>query len=372
MALDLDAFELRATVVNAAGGDRPVVRFALPHDPTERSAVDEVSRAIAEASRAAGTDPDVVHSVCIGIPGYVDPGATGELFSETLPGWPVRGLRSILESELSRTVHIENDVNLAAVAERERGAGADGDVFAVLWLGNGVGAYLRRRGRPCTAAHSAARVRSASCPCRSTPTPSTRARAPRRISSAAAPWPCSARRHGIDARGYHAVQAALGDAGAEDTRRAVFADLAERAAHVALPLLATLEPGRLHAGGADLSLGGSAFADEVGRAIHRMSRWNPDVVATTTSRATPCSSVRASCSPPGSATSSSTRSRASPSPDRGGRPARPRGVGTHPLAVVMSLPVRLRSSGDRAPVSGTVGRGFESLRGHRSESGRCA
>jgi len=94
VALDLDAFELRATVVDATGDERPVVRRALPHDPTERSPVDEVSRAIADASQAAGTDPDVVHSIVIGIPGYVDPGETGELFSETLPGWPVRGLRS--------------------------------------------------------------------------------------------------------------------------------------------------------------------------------------------------------------------------------------------------------------------------------------
>ncbi|HEY6799332.1 MAG TPA: ROK family transcriptional regulator, partial [Agromyces sp.] len=140
VALDLDAFELRATVVDATGGERPIVRLELPRDPTERSAVDEVARAIEEASAAAGTDPEAVHSVCIGIPGYVDPGESGELFSETLPGWPVRRLKAILEAELGRSVQIENDVNLAALAEREYGAGADVDVFVLLWLGNGVGA----------------------------------------------------------------------------------------------------------------------------------------------------------------------------------------------------------------------------------------
>ena len=55
----------------------PVVRMPLPHDPTERSAVEEVSRAIDEASAAAGTDPAVVHSVCVGIPGLRRPRRDG-------------------------------------------------------------------------------------------------------------------------------------------------------------------------------------------------------------------------------------------------------------------------------------------------------
>jgi hypothetical protein len=64
----------------------------------------------------------------------------------------------------------------------------------------------------------------------------------------------------------------------------VFHDLAERVAHVALPLLATLDPGRLVLGGPTASLGGDAFAEEVGRGIHRLSRWQPEVVATRVDR----------------------------------------------------------------------------------------
>ena len=183
----------------------------LPHDPTERSAVEEVSRAIAEASAAAGTDPDVVHSVCIGIPGYVDPGETGELFSEALPGWPVRGLKAILEAELARTVHIENDVNLAAVAEREHGAGVDSDVFALLWLGNGVGASfdvagdlhrgcLRRRRRDRLPARSRWRR-----------TRSTRVRDTAQDLVGGRAVALLARRHGLDVSGYHAARSALAE-----------------------------------------------------------------------------------------------------------------------------------------------------------------
>jgi predicted NBD/HSP70 family sugar kinase len=283
VALDLDAFELRATVVDATGDERPVVRIPLPRDPTERSAVDEVARAIDEASAAAGTDPAVVHSVCIGVPGYVDPGETGELFSETLPGWPVRGLRGILEDELGRAVHVENDVNLAALAERQHGAGAESDIFALLWLGNGVGASFDVAGDLHRGTFGGAGEigflplsveASATDPAAHSVQDLVGGRAVALL----------ARRHGIDASGYHAARAALAEPGAAAARERVFHDLAERVAHVALPLLAILDPGHLVLAGPSASLGGAAFANEVGRSIRRISRWYPEVVATAVDR----------------------------------------------------------------------------------------
>ena len=195
----------------------------------------------------------------------------------------MRGLRSILEAELARTVHIENDVNLAAVAEREQGAGVDSDVFALLWLGNGVGASFDVAGDlhrgsfggageigflPVSAAAAAL-------------DPSARTAQDLVGGRAVA---LLARRHGLDVTGYHAARTALAEPSAEAARAAVFHDLAERVAHVALPLLATLDPGRLVLGGPTASLGGDAFAEEVGRGIHRLSRWQPEVVATRVDR----------------------------------------------------------------------------------------
>ncbi len=279
VALDLDAFELRATVVDATGGERPIVRLELPRDPTERSAVDEVARAIEEASAAAGTDPEAVHSVCIGIPGYVDPGESGELFSETLPGWPVRRLKAILEAELGRSVQIENDVNLAALAEREYGAGADVDVFVLLWLGNGVGASFDvagdlHRGSFGGAGEIGFLPLSAEAgaldPAARTAQDLVGGRAVARL----------ARHHGIDAAGYHAAREALAAPEAVAAREPVFAELAERVAHIALPVLATVDPARLVLAGPSSNLGGAEFAAAVGRGIRRLSRWRPEVVAT--------------------------------------------------------------------------------------------
>ncbi|MCP2371403.1 putative NBD/HSP70 family sugar kinase [Agromyces terreus] len=279
VALDLDAFELRATVVDAAGTERPVVRLPLPYDPTARSAVEEVRRAIDEASAAAGTEATAVRTVCLGIPGYVDPGASGELFSETLPGWPVRHLRSILESDLGRTVLIENDVNLAALAEREGGAAAGHDVFALLWLGNGVGASFDVAGDLHRGSFGGAGEIGFLPISSEANAIDPAARSVQDLVGGRAVALLS-RRHGIEADGFHAARAALAAPDADDARRRVFDDLAERVAHIALPVIATLDPRLVVLAGPTADLGGPEFATAVGAGIRRLSRWYPEVVAT--------------------------------------------------------------------------------------------
>ncbi len=79
-----------------------------------------------------------LHTVAIGAPGLVDP-ATGVLVPATgHPGWHAE-----LSVELRRRGHrvlLENEVNLAGLAERRLGATLDRDTFVLLWLGEGVGA----------------------------------------------------------------------------------------------------------------------------------------------------------------------------------------------------------------------------------------
>ncbi|GAA1944126.1 ROK family transcriptional regulator [Agromyces allii] len=280
VALDLDAFELRATVVDAAGTERPMVRMPLPRDPTARSAVEEVRRAIDAASEAAGTSPDAVHTVCLGIPGYVDPGTGGELFSETLPGWPVRGLRGILEADLGRSVLIENDVNLAALAEREVGVAVGRDVFALLWLGNGVGASFDVAGDLHRGSFGGAGEIGFLPVSSEANVIDPAARTVQDLVGGRA-VALLAQRHGIDADGFHAAREALAAPGADDARRAVFDDLALRVAHIALPVIATLDPGLIVLAGPTANLGGEAFAQAVASGIRRISRWYPEVRATT-------------------------------------------------------------------------------------------
>jgi predicted NBD/HSP70 family sugar kinase len=105
-----------------------------------------VHRAVVRAAEAAGAALPDVRRVVLGTPGLVDP-RTGDLaFAFDLPGWQ-RGLLGKLRADLDRPVTLENDVNLAAVAERSAGAAAGVDDFVLIWLGRGVGMAVTLGGR---------------------------------------------------------------------------------------------------------------------------------------------------------------------------------------------------------------------------------
>ncbi|KAB2971677.1 ROK family transcriptional regulator [Streptomyces sp. SS1-1] len=102
-----------------------------------------VERAVALVERAvkeAGADRP--HTVGIGAPGLIDP-ASGDLRdSSGLPPWH-RGLVATLQERFPEArVSVENETNLAALAEQRDGAARDRDTFVLLWLGHGTGAAV--------------------------------------------------------------------------------------------------------------------------------------------------------------------------------------------------------------------------------------
>ncbi len=105
-----------------------------------------VHQAVVRATESAGATLRDVRRVVLGTPGLVDP-RTGDLaFAFDLPGWQ-RGLLGKLRADLDRPVTLENDVNLAAVAERSAGAAVGVDDFVLIWLGRGVGMAVTLGGR---------------------------------------------------------------------------------------------------------------------------------------------------------------------------------------------------------------------------------
>ena len=135
VAVDIDAESIRSTVVDAAGAERPIAVTPL----AARSPEEDLRLAVDAACDAAGADAQRVGAVCIGVQGALDPRTDELSFIETLPGWPKKGIRKHLEDALGIGVHIDNDVNLAAIAERTEGAGRDTAGFALLWMGDGLG-----------------------------------------------------------------------------------------------------------------------------------------------------------------------------------------------------------------------------------------
>ncbi|WP_105974120.1 ROK family transcriptional regulator [Streptomyces geranii] len=83
-----------------------------------------------------------LHTVGIGAPGLIDP-ATGELRdSGGLPEWHRRLVAALQERLPEARVIVENETNLAALAEQREGAARDRDTFVLLWLGHGTGAAV--------------------------------------------------------------------------------------------------------------------------------------------------------------------------------------------------------------------------------------
>ncbi|MES4892615.1 ROK family transcriptional regulator [Streptomyces sp. NPDC096012] len=103
-------------------------------------AVEQAVAAVERTAKEAGADR--LHTVGIGAPGLIDP-ATGDLRdSAGLPAWH-RSLAAALQERLpGARVTVENETNLAAVAEQREGAARDRDTFVLLWLGHGVGAAV--------------------------------------------------------------------------------------------------------------------------------------------------------------------------------------------------------------------------------------
>ena len=97
-----------------------------------------VRDAMGRACESAGIDFSDLSAVVIGSPGVLDPRTGAPRLAVNLPTWH-EGVRDALREVLHTPVVIENDVKLAAMAERACGVAAGLDDFAFVWLGVGLG-----------------------------------------------------------------------------------------------------------------------------------------------------------------------------------------------------------------------------------------
>ncbi|GHH48266.1 ROK family transcriptional regulator [Streptomyces candidus] len=138
-ALDVRTDSVGVGVADLLGRTLAEATLSVEEDVPTEQAVEAAVALLERTAREAGAAP--LHTVGIGAPGLVDP-ATGELRDSTgLPAWH-RGLVRVLQERLPATVLVENETNLAAVAEQRRGGARAHGTFVLLWLGAGVGAAL--------------------------------------------------------------------------------------------------------------------------------------------------------------------------------------------------------------------------------------
>ena len=109
-------------------------------DPTSGAGdpVELIRCAVDRACQRAGVSVSMLSAFVIGSPGVVDPVTGDPRLAINLPAWH-EGVLGGLRGALHKNVLIENDVNLAAMAEHAVGAAAGTSDFVLLWLDVGVG-----------------------------------------------------------------------------------------------------------------------------------------------------------------------------------------------------------------------------------------
>ncbi|MFJ5309161.1 ROK family transcriptional regulator [Streptomyces sp. NPDC088350] len=141
----LAALDVRMEGVSVLVSDlvgRVLAEASVPIDGDSGTgpAVEQAVALVERAAKEAGAES--LHTVGIGAPGLIDP-ATGELRDTTgLPAWHRRLVAALQERLPDARVVVENETNLAAVAEQRDGAAHDRDTFVLLWLGMGIGAAI--------------------------------------------------------------------------------------------------------------------------------------------------------------------------------------------------------------------------------------
>ena len=114
-----------------------VAERELTTGPDARSALANLIGAASEMLQ--GIDGGC-HAVCVGVPGIYRPDRDRVEQAFNLPGFDDLALRAYLAERFDGRIHVENDVNLAALGELTRMGDeqADGD-FAAISVGTGIG-----------------------------------------------------------------------------------------------------------------------------------------------------------------------------------------------------------------------------------------
>ncbi|WP_236244378.1 ROK family transcriptional regulator [Streptomyces sp. CC210A] len=137
-ALDVRLRSVTVAVTDLLGAVLAEASAPIGGDLDTAPAVERAAALLEEAVAEAGATR--LHTVGVGAPGLID--SAGVLRdSAGLPAWH-RRLVAVLRERLPAPVLVENETNLAAVAEAREGAARDRDTFVLLWLGHGVGAAV--------------------------------------------------------------------------------------------------------------------------------------------------------------------------------------------------------------------------------------
>lgn len=144
VGVDLGGTNVRAAEVDDRGGVGLVVSEPVDHDGPATPAFGQLISVIAQVMAHR---PDPPAGIGLGITGPVDP-HTGVIANPyTLPASYQGDVRSALEAHFGLPIAIENDANVAVLAESRFGLAQDRSVIVCITVGTGIGVGVISHGR---------------------------------------------------------------------------------------------------------------------------------------------------------------------------------------------------------------------------------
>jgi predicted NBD/HSP70 family sugar kinase len=281
-ALTVEPGRITCDVVDARGTVLGSAARVRPHVP--RGAAQATWELVRTAAAAAAVDLGTVTEVVVGLPGSYDTAHDRVRYADRIPDWTVPGIGASVAAAFpaGTTMTLDNDVNLALLAERSAGAAGDSAVTSLLWLATGIGLATDLGGTLYRGVSGGAGEIGY------IPVPATvsgigsKARPDFQDVVGGAAVLRLARVHGVAGRTpAAAVERAAYDSVTDPSARDFLDELAGRIALGLAVIVAVLDPGLVVLGGAVGRAGGRELASRTARALRAISPLTCDVAAST-------------------------------------------------------------------------------------------
>jgi predicted NBD/HSP70 family sugar kinase len=155
LGLDVGREFVRGAVTDLVGTVR-VRQSRAARSSSGAARVHELAALASDLLQEAGVDGKGTLQTVVGSPGVVEPDGRALQLAPNLPGWERPAVLRYLRRLLGPETMIENDVDAAAIAERDFGHGRDFSTFAFVSVGTGIGMGLVLEGELHRGAHGAA------------------------------------------------------------------------------------------------------------------------------------------------------------------------------------------------------------------------
>ena len=152
IGIDLGGTNIAVGVVSETGSILAEASTKTLYERPYQEVIKDMAACTQKALTKAGLSVDDVHSVGIGVPGVADD-ETGMVIFCTNLGWDHIPLREKKKKYINRPILIDNDANVAALAECYAGVSKGCKSSVLLTLGTGVGGGIVINGKTWCGAH---------------------------------------------------------------------------------------------------------------------------------------------------------------------------------------------------------------------------